>query len=82
MTEIAQCIAAAQSVVITDIGFCWNTGLTKDNTIVVANNYALGYIPDNVHLSEQVKLAAARRDHRTHPYCSWKLPPRGVLLLR
>lgn len=59
MTQIAQRIAAALNVGITDIGFYWLTGLTKDNTIVVANNYALGYIPENVHLPEQVKFATA-----------------------
>ena len=59
MTQIAQRLAAALNVGITDIGFYWLTGLTKDNTIVVANNYALGYIPENVHLPEQVKFATA-----------------------
>ena len=59
MTQIAQRIAAALNAGITDIGFYWLTGLTKDNSIVVANNYALGYIPENVHLPEQVKFATA-----------------------
>lgn len=44
---------------MTDIGFFWVSALTKDGTILVANNYALGYIPDGVHLPDQVTLATA-----------------------
>jgi hypothetical protein len=57
--QIATRIAAALNAEIMDVGFFWITGLTKDGTIVVANNYGLGYIPENVNLPEQVKLATA-----------------------
>lgn len=56
---LAQRIAAALNVGITDVGFFWVTGLAKDGTIVVANNYGLGYIPEGVNLPEQVKMATA-----------------------
>ncbi|ORB63015.1 hypothetical protein BST47_21395 [Mycolicibacterium tusciae] len=55
----AQRIAAALNVGITDVGFVWLTGLAKDGSIVLANNYGLGYIPDGVNLPEQVTLATA-----------------------
>jgi len=57
---LAQRIAAALNAIpVTDIGFFWVTALTKDGTILVANNYALGYIPDGVHLPDPVTLATA-----------------------
>lgn len=56
---LAQRIAAALNVGITDVGFVWLTGLGKDGSIVVANNYGLGYIPDGVNLPEQVTMATA-----------------------
>ncbi|MDG5483203.1 secretion protein EccK [Mycolicibacterium gadium] len=55
----AQRIAAALNVGITDVGFVWLTGLAKDGSIVVANNYGLGYIPEGVNLPEQVTMATA-----------------------
>ena len=57
--QLAQRIGAALSVGITDVGFFWVTGLTKDGTILVANNYGLGYIPEGVNLPEQVKMVSA-----------------------
>ena len=56
---LAQRIAAALNVGVSDVGFVWLTGLTKDGSIVVANNYGLGYIPEGVNLPEQVKMATA-----------------------
>jgi len=56
---LARRIAAALNVGATDFGFFWITGLTADGTIVVANSYGLGYIPQGVNLPENVKLATA-----------------------
>ncbi|MCV7301773.1 secretion protein EccK [Mycobacterium barrassiae] len=56
---LAQRIAAALNVGITDVGFFWITGLAKDGTIVVANNYGLAYIPEGVNLPDHVKMATA-----------------------
>jgi hypothetical protein len=56
---LAQRIGAALNAGITDVGFFWVTGLAKDGTIVVANNYGLGYIPEGLNLPEQVKMATA-----------------------
>ncbi|MGV0644271.1 secretion protein EccK [Mycolicibacterium sp. XJ2546] len=58
-TQVAHRIAAALNVGITDLGFFWITGLAKEGTIVVANNYGLGYIPDGVNLPDHVKMATA-----------------------
>ncbi|ULE35582.1 secretion protein EccK [Mycobacterium sp. IDR2000157661] len=55
----AQRVAAALNVGINDVGFFWVTGVAKDGSIVVANNYGLGYIPANVNLPEQVRMATA-----------------------
>ncbi|AMO63717.1 ESX-1 secretion-associated protein EspK [Mycolicibacterium phlei] len=75
MTPIAQRIAAALNVGITDIGFYWLTGLTRDNTIIVANNYALGYIPENIHLPDQVKFATADESIAPNIRASWATYP-------
>ena len=55
----ARHVAAALNVGIMDFGFFWVTGVTMDGTIVVANSYGLAYIPEGVHLPEQVKMASA-----------------------
>ncbi|MGX9788710.1 secretion protein EccK [Mycobacterium sp. MMS18-G62] len=57
--QLAQRIGAALNVGISDVGFFWVTGLAKDGTIVVANNYGVGYIPEGVNLPEHVKMASA-----------------------
>lgn len=57
--EVARRIAAALNVGPKDPRFMWLTALTKDGSIVVANNYGLAYIPENVKLPEQVKFASA-----------------------
>lgn len=56
---LAQRIGAALNVGIADVGFFWVTALAKDGTIVVANNYGLGYIPEGVNLPENVKMVTA-----------------------
>ena len=42
-----------------NFGFFWVTAVTMDGTIVVANSYGLGYIPEGVNLPEQVRMASA-----------------------
>jgi hypothetical protein len=56
---LARRIGAALNVGVMDFGFFWVTGLCADGTIVVANSYGLGYIPEGVHLPEQVQMATA-----------------------
>lgn len=36
----------------------WLTALANDGTIVVANNYGLGFVPEGVNLPDQVKFAS------------------------
>ena len=55
----ARRVAAALNVGVADFGFYWVTGLCADGTIIVANSYGLGYIPDGVNLPTQVKLVSA-----------------------
>jgi hypothetical protein len=55
----ARRIAAALNITVPHYGFFWVTGLTADGSIVVANSYGLGYIPDGVDLPPQVTMAPA-----------------------
>lgn len=55
----AQRIGAALNANTTDVGFFWITALAKDGSLLVANNYALGYIPEHVNLPENVKMVTA-----------------------
>ncbi|MBB2988944.1 hypothetical protein FHR72_000401 [Mycolicibacterium iranicum] len=55
----ARHIAAALNIGFLDFGFFWVTGVTADGTIVVANSYGIGYIPEGVHLPDGVRMASA-----------------------
>ena len=55
----ARRIAAALNMGAPVYGFFWATGLTADGTIVVANSYGVGYIPDDVELPPYVTMASA-----------------------
>ena len=57
---VARRIAAALNAVQLMLPcFYWVTGLTKDGTVLVANTYGLGFIPDGVNLPANVKLVTA-----------------------
>ncbi|PQP50795.1 secretion protein EccK [Mycolicibacterium austroafricanum] len=58
-TQMARRIAAALNVGIWDFGFYWITAVTNDGTIVVANSYGIGYIPEKVFLPDNVRMATA-----------------------
>ncbi|WP_142386968.1 secretion protein EccK [Mycobacterium hubeiense] len=77
--EIARRIAAALNVGGSggrkDPLFMWLTGLTKDGSIVVANNYGLGYIPDGVNLPEQVRFASADESIPVQERATWATYP-------
>lgn len=53
----------------------WLTALTKDGSIVVANNYGLAYIPENVKLPEQVKFASADESISPQQRGTWATYP-------
>ncbi len=55
----ARHIAAALNVDITDPSLFWITATTSDGQILTANNYGLAYIPEHVHLPEQVRMVTA-----------------------
>ncbi|KRE27327.1 secretion protein EccK [Mycobacterium sp. Soil538] len=71
----ARHIAAALNVGVMDFGFFWVTGVTTDGTIVVANSYGLAYIPEGVHLPEQVKMASADEAIPVSERASWSTYP-------
>lgn len=58
-----------------DYKFFWITGLTVDGKIVVANNYGLAYIPEQVHLPEQVNMASADESISPAERASWVTQP-------
>lgn len=72
---LAQRIGAALNAGITDVGFFWVTGLAKDGTIVVANNYGLAYIPEGVNLPANVKMATADENIPAAIRGSWTTYP-------
>jgi hypothetical protein len=72
---LARRIAAALNVGVTDFGFFWVTGLCADGTIVVANSYGLGYIPDSVNLPAQVQLVTADESIPPSERAKWATYP-------
>lgn len=72
--ETARRIAAALNAPgmtnVEDFKFFWVTGLTTDGKIVVANNYGIAYIPQQVHLPEQVHMASADGPNTTGRPCA------------
>ncbi|OCB57628.1 secretion protein EccK [Mycobacterium vulneris] len=77
--EVARRIAAALNapgmVNSADYKFFWITGLTADGKIVVANNYGLAYIPEQVHLPDQVNMASADETIAPAERASWVNEP-------
>jgi hypothetical protein len=71
----ARHIGAALNVGVMDFGFFWVTGVTMDGTIVVANSYGLAYIPDGVHLPDQVRMASADDSIPAAERASWATYP-------
>ncbi|GAA2559439.1 hypothetical protein GCM10010409_38880 [Mycolicibacterium diernhoferi] len=57
--QVARHIGAALNVGITDPSLVWITAVTNDGRILAANNYGLAYIPEHVHLPEQVHMVTA-----------------------
>ena len=57
------------------MGFFWLTAVTTDGTIVVANSYALAFIPEGVELPEQVQMASADEAIPAAERASWATEP-------
>nr|WP_313775969.1 secretion protein EccK [Mycobacterium sp.] len=57
--QLARHIGAALNVDITDPSLFWIAAVTNDGQILAANNYGLAYIPEHVHLPEQVRMVTA-----------------------
>lgn len=71
----ARHIGAALNVGVMDFGFFWVTGVTVDGTIVVANSYALAYIPDGINLPDQVQMATADESIAATERAKWVTYP-------
>ncbi len=57
LTVARRIAAALNAIQVVDFGFFWMTAVAADDTIVVANSYGIGYIPEGVNLPAQVKFA-------------------------
>lgn len=57
LTVARRIAAALNAVQVVDFGFYWMTAVAADDTIVVANSFGIGYIPEGVNLPAQVKFA-------------------------
>jgi hypothetical protein len=57
--RIAAALCARDVAHTGDFGFFWLTAVTADGQIVVANSYGVGYLPEEIHLPEQVIMASA-----------------------
>lgn len=58
-----------------DFGFFWLTGVTKEGTLLVANSYGIGYIPDGVKLPEPVKMVSADESIPLEERAKWATFP-------
>ncbi|OHT82974.1 secretion protein EccK [Mycobacterium syngnathidarum] len=77
--ELARRIAAALNAPdmanVEDFNFFWITAVAADGRIVVANNYGLGYIPEQVNLPDQVVMASADESIPSAERASWVTYP-------
>ncbi|BBZ07564.1 hypothetical protein MDOR_17330 [Mycolicibacterium doricum] len=74
--QVARRVAAALNAVESmDFGFFWATGVSKDGTILVANSYGIGYIPDGVKLPEGVKMVSADESIALEERAKWATFP-------
>lgn len=58
-----------------DLFFHWITAVTQDGRIVVANNYAMAYIPEQVRLPEQVVMASVDESISPSERARWATYP-------
>jgi hypothetical protein len=72
---LARRVAAALNVGVMDFGFFWVTGLCADGTIVVANSYGLGYVPEGVNLPTQIQLVSADESIPPSERAKWATYP-------
>lgn len=73
--QLSRHIAAALNVDITDPSLFWITAVTSDGQILTANNYGLAYIPEHVHLPEQVRMVTADESIPAQTRGSWATYP-------
>jgi hypothetical protein len=73
--QLSRHIAAALNVEITDPSLFWITAVTSDGQILAANNYGLAYIPEHVHLPEQVRMVTADESIPAQTRGTWATYP-------
>ncbi|MCV7363274.1 secretion protein EccK [Mycolicibacterium neworleansense] len=73
--RIAAALNAPDMVDAEDFMFFWVTAVTVDGKIVVANNYGLAFIPEQVNLPEHVAMASADESIPPADRASWVSHP-------
>ncbi|MFN6553446.1 secretion protein EccK [Mycolicibacterium septicum] len=73
--RIAAALNAPDMVDEEDFIFFWITAVTVDGKIVVANNYGLAFIPEQVQLPEHVAMATADESIPPAERASWVTHP-------
>lgn len=77
--ELARRIAAALNAPdmanVEDFNFFWITAVTVDGRILVANNYGMSYIPEQVNLPDQVVMVSADESIPPVERASWATYP-------
>ncbi|WP_243858289.1 hypothetical protein [Mycobacterium sp. DL440] len=73
--RVAAALNAPDMVDEEDFIFFWITAVTVDGKIVVANNYGLAFIPEQVQLPEQVAMATADESIPPAERASWVTHP-------
>lgn len=73
--RIAAALNAPDMVNEADYKFFWITAVTVEGKIVVANNYGLAYIPEQVRLPDQVIMASADESISPAERGSWVTHP-------
>jgi len=73
--QLARHIGAALNADITDPSLVWITAVTNDGRILAANNYGLAYVPEHVHLPEQVHMVTADESIPAQTRGTWATYP-------
>ncbi|MED5815680.1 hypothetical protein VST63_25245 [Mycolicibacterium sp. 050232] len=77
--ELARRIAAALNAPdmanVEDFNFFWITAVTVDGRILVANNYGMSYIPEQVNLPDQIVMVSADESIPPVERASWATYP-------
>lgn len=77
--RIAAALNAPDLANMEDFYFNWMTAVTQDGRVVVANNYAIAYIPEKVRLPENVVMVSADETISPSERARWATYPAVAL---